>query len=91
MICGKDFSFGRSQHQCKRCLRAVCKECAGSKINLYKIGFVQQSHRGCNLCVEQIKGMKEYIRLNSLGFGRMSRVGEKWVKKVEQKVAYLPG
>ena len=55
------------------------------------MGFNLTPHRGCKICVEEIKGIKDYIRQNQLTFGRMSIVGEKWVKKIEQKVAYLPG
>lgn len=51
MICTKEFRFGKSEHQCKRCLRAVCADCGKEKITVFKLGFVTSSHRGCKHCV----------------------------------------
>jgi hypothetical protein len=39
--------------------------------------------------VEDIAGIKEYIKINQLYFGRMSLVGDRWFKKVERSHAYL--
>jgi predicted dithiol-disulfide oxidoreductase (DUF899 family) len=90
MLCDREFRFGRSEHQCKRCLRAVCADCGKEKITVYKLGFVRNAHRGCKMCVEDIQNISEYIKANQLAFARMSQVGDKWLKRVEKNTAFLP-
>lgn len=84
MICAKQFKIGRKEHQCKRCYRAVCSDCGKDKTMVFMQGFLQEPHRNCKLCVQETKGMKEYINANKIAFGSMSSLGEKWIKKVEK-------
>lgn len=84
-LCNKDFNFMRREHQCKRCLRAVCSDCSNEKLNVYKQGFARRPHRGCKLCVEEVREVAEFIEANRLQFSRMSPMGNKWMGRIEKR------
>ena len=82
-ICAKQFKIGRKEHQCKKCYRAVCSDCGKEKTLVFMQGFLQEPHRNCKLCVQETKGLKDYINVNKIAFGNMSVLGEKWLKKIQ--------
>ena len=82
-ICAKQFKISRKEHQCKKCYRAVCSDCGKERTLVFKQGFLQEPHRNCKLCVQETKGLKDYINFNKIAFGNMSVLGEKWLKKIQ--------
>lgn len=54
-LCLKEFGVFRKEHQCKRCLRAVCSECGEDKIMTYKLGMARRPHRSCKPCKQEVQ------------------------------------
>jgi hypothetical protein len=55
MLCSLELNLWRREHQCKRCFRAVCDKCSDDKLPVYKEGLVRRLHRGCKLCVAEVR------------------------------------
>lgn len=48
--CNKKFSIVAREHQCKRCLKAVCSECGNNRKEVYSASFTLRDNRVCKSC-----------------------------------------
>ncbi|CAD8135017.1 unnamed protein product [Paramecium pentaurelia] len=70
-ICQKEFGIFHKEHQCKRCRRAVCQNCANHHGPvLGDAGYSKQSHRICNTCKEESESIKKFIEQYKIGIGK---------------------
>ncbi|CAD8044443.1 unnamed protein product [Paramecium primaurelia] len=70
-ICQKEFGIFHKEHQCKRCRRAVCQNCATHHGPvLGDAGFSKQTHRICNTCKEESESIKKFIEQYKIGLGK---------------------
>ncbi|CAD8132606.1 unnamed protein product [Paramecium octaurelia] len=70
-LCQKEFGIFHKEHQCKRCRRAVCQNCANHHGPvLGDAGFSKQTHRICNTCKEESESIKKFIEQYKIGLGK---------------------
>ncbi|CAD8061741.1 unnamed protein product [Paramecium sonneborni] len=80
-ICQKEFGLFHKEHQCKRCRRAVCQNCANHHGPvLTEQGFSKQTHRICNTCKDESESIKKFIEQCKIGLGRDS-LSIEWLKQ----------
>ena len=85
-ICSVQFSVINREHQCKRCLRAVCSDCGKSKNLIFSSNApVKEVHRACKICKSQSMYIGTLIRNHNLQFGKMSTIGSQWSKRTVRK------
>jgi transposase len=48
--CLKRFSLVAREHQCKRCLKAVCSDCGNNRREVYTPSFTLRDSRVCRAC-----------------------------------------
>ncbi len=44
----------RQEHQCKRCLRAICEKCGPVRSKVYKPDGTIGVHRNCIVCLKEV-------------------------------------
>lgn len=80
-ICNQVFSFKLKEHQCKRCLRAVCRPHGDAKDYIYTGNTKSKKmHRVCINCQEE--AMLNKIILKQLNFSQSSSFMVKWIKSL---------
>ncbi|CAD8053752.1 unnamed protein product [Paramecium sonneborni] len=80
-ICQKEFGIFHKEHQCKRCRRAVCQNCANHHGPvLTDTGFSKQTHRICNVCKDESDSIKKFIESQKIGLGKDTYAIE-WLKQ----------
>ncbi|CAD8153139.1 unnamed protein product [Paramecium pentaurelia] len=79
-ICQKSFSFTTREHQCKRCLRAVCEGCSPFKINHIKKDGKESTkpHRMCKICKEESEQIKNFVEQNHIAYG-VDTLSKQWL------------
>ncbi|CAD8158605.1 unnamed protein product [Paramecium octaurelia] len=79
-ICQKSFSFTTREHQCKRCLRAVCEGCSPFKINHIKKDGKESAkpHRMCKICKEESEQIKNFVEQNHIAYG-VDTLSKQWL------------
>lgn len=77
-ICKKKFGgVFSNEHQCKRCLRTVCKECCSKKKALFtKANTKIEEHRCCDVCIPESEFISQCIKSNGLAFNALSKEGK---------------
>jgi hypothetical protein len=85
-VCNAKFSVITREHQCKRCLKAVCSDCGKHHLDIFNpTAPAQESHRACRSCKEASDYIASLVHNQRLVFGKMSTIGQEWMKKIEQK------
>lgn len=81
-ICRKKFGgVFSNEHQCKRCLRTICKECCTKKKSIFtKINTKMEEHRCCDLCWPESESIAQYVKQNGLVLHTLSKEGKEWTE-----------
>ncbi|CAD8185631.1 unnamed protein product [Paramecium pentaurelia] len=79
-LCQKEFGLLKPEHQCKRCRRAVCKQCSEHKIiYITETGPSKRPRRICNSCKDESDWIKRFIEQQKIVFGTNTFAVE-WLK-----------
>ncbi|CAD8053750.1 unnamed protein product [Paramecium sonneborni] len=91
-ICQKKFG---TEHQCKRCKRAVCEKCSNFKGRIFTDSGQEDKtlHRQCKICKEESDSIKRFVETNHILFLQDTKALE-WlnqfgVTKEQAKAEYL--
>ncbi|CAD8043338.1 unnamed protein product [Paramecium primaurelia] len=91
-ICQKKFG---TEHQCKRCKRAVCEKCSNFKGRVFTESGQEEKalHRQCKVCKEESDSIKKFVDSNRIQFLQDTKALE-WlnqfgVTKEQAKTEYL--
>lgn len=49
------------EHQCKRCLRAICEKCGQNKIKIYHPEGHFSTHKCCTLCAKEEQAIIAFV------------------------------
>lgn len=72
-ICNSKFkTLMKQEHQCKRCLRAVCENCSLMRQKIFKPDGSIELHRSCIYCVKEHENLTKLIESHHLCFGNES-------------------
>ncbi|CAD8197429.1 unnamed protein product [Paramecium octaurelia] len=79
-LCQKEFGLLKPEHQCKRCRRAVCKQCSEHKIiYITETGPSKRPRRICNSCKDESDWIKKFIEQQKIVFGT-NTVAIQWLQ-----------
>ncbi|CAD8138741.1 unnamed protein product [Paramecium octaurelia] len=91
-ICSKKFG---TEHQCKRCKRAVCDKCSAYKGRVFTESGQEEKalHRQCKVCKDESESIKKFVDSNRIQFLQDTKALE-WlnqfgVTKEQAKTEYL--
>ncbi|CAK93679.1 unnamed protein product (macronuclear) [Paramecium tetraurelia] len=78
-ICMYSFLLSVQQHQCKRCLRAICSECG--KYKGLVVNFdLKQEHRVCLVCKDEQEYLEKLINEKKLQYNNNSLNTKEWLQ-----------
>ncbi|CAK72980.1 unnamed protein product (macronuclear) [Paramecium tetraurelia] len=76
-LCNQTFDWKHKQHQCKRCLRYVCYNCAPDKA-IIASHDLKTPHRICKNCKDDSKHQTQQMEVEKCKFGHLSGIGKRW-------------